>query len=117
MLCPRGLSPPYFISPNPNPNPNPSHTSRHHVAFLTKCKKEKLTPKGLRLHLTVNVVGTDHRELDDEIDRILKTAESEILQCIANYYSKQADSYHQKANSIKQQMEVKARTLPEEEKA
>ena len=96
---------------------NNSYTCQHHVDFLTKCRKEKLTPKGLRLHLTVNVLGKEHEELDQEIDKILKHAESQILQTLTDYYSHLTDDFHRGANALKQQMEDMSTSLPEAERA
>ena len=95
---------------------NNSHSCRHHLDFLTKCSKDHLTPKGLRLHLKVNVIGSNHSELDRNIDTVLKTAESDILTLIADHYKAQGDEYHREANTLKQRMESLAGKLPDKER-
>ena len=95
---------------------NNSYSCRHHLDFLTKCSKDHLTPKGLRLHLKVNVIGSNHSELDRNIDTVLKTAESDILTLIADHYKAQGDEYHREANTLKQRMESLAGKLPVKER-
>ena len=95
---------------------NNSYSCRHHLDFLTKCTKDHLTPKGLRLHLKVNVIGTDHGELNQNIDTVLKTAEADILTLIADHYRTHGDKYHREANALKQSMESLAAKLPEQER-
>ena len=92
---------------------NNSYSSRHHLEFLSRCLKDHLMPKGLRLHLKVNVVGSDHKELDQNI---LKTAESDILTLLTDHYKTEGDTHHREANSIKQKMEILAARLPEQER-
>ena len=95
---------------------NNSYSCTHHLDFLTKCSKDHLTPKGLRLHLKVNVVGSNHSELDQNIDTILKTAESDILTLIGDHYRTQGDTFHREANTLKQRMETLASKLPDKER-
>ena len=63
---------------------NNSYSSRHHLDYLSECSKDHLTGKG-RLHLKVNIIGSDHKELDQDIDTVLKNAESDILTLIADH--------------------------------
>ena len=91
-------------------------SSKHHLEFLTKCSSDHLTPRGLRLHLNVNVIGQDHEQLDRDIDTVLKTAESDILALLIDFYKRQSESLQRDANTQKQLMQVKAAKLPEEEK-
>ena len=95
---------------------NNSYSCRHHLEFLTKCIKDHLTPRGLRLHLKVNVIGTDQGELNQNIDTVLKTAEADILTLIADHYRTHGDTYHREANTLKQRMESLAAKLPEQER-
>ena len=95
---------------------NNSYSCRHHLDFLTKCSKDHLTPKGLRLHLRVNVNGSNHSQLDRNIATVLKTAESDILTLIADHYRDQGDAYHREANTLKQRMESLAGKLPDKER-
>ena len=86
------------------------------VFQITKCMKDQLTPRGLCLHLEVNVIGTDHRELHQNIDTVLKNAETDILILIADHYRTQGDTYYREANSLKQKMESLAAKLTDEER-
>ena len=86
---------------------NNSYSCRHHLDFLTRCSKDHLTPKGLRLHLKINVIGSNHCELDWNID---------ILTLIADHYRAQGDAYHRESNTLKQRVESLAGKLLDKER-
>ena len=91
---------------------NNSYSSRHHLDYLSECSKDHLTRKG-RLHLKVNVIGSDHKELDQNIDTVLKNAESDILTLIADHYRAQGN---REANTLKQRIETLAAKLLDQER-
>ena len=77
----------------------------HHRQFLTSCKRDKLMPRGLRLEINLNVIGSDSDALHANVDKAIRTAEKKILNLVIEYYSTLGDKLKKDLDAIKMEID------------
>ena len=97
---------------------NNYHTASHHADFLKDCKHNGIMPRGLRLHLEVNVIGhPDHMRssmdaLKGQIDAEIKQTETKILDMLIAYYSSLSRDLDHDSTVLQQAMEDTVASSP-----
>ena len=59
---------------------------KHHVNFLDACIKDNLLPRGMSLHLKVNVMQPSD-DLPDAVNEILTVASKSIRDLVSKHYT------------------------------
>ena len=81
----------------------------HHRAFLGKCLKAKVTPKGLKLNRRVNPIkGAGSGDTAAKIERILKTAEEDIVETLVDHYENYIEASNLELSDLEKQIQSRS---------
>ena len=62
-------------------------------------------PRGLRLKISLNVIGSDSDTLHSNVDKAIRTAENKILNLVIDYYSTLGDKLKHDLDTLKSEID------------